>query len=250
MIKLSDPPSTIDLARVSEYFDGREYGEECSKEEERYLKETGLVLVFGASDDLCEFRGAISDEAGCYDGGEVYLESTGIVRNCPNRKPYGTRLSITWNDGIWRYEINVPHAEFNVLEDENLYGKGIVFYADSLARPRYDGCQSSTIDEDGKRTIIGLSVERRNTWWVKLYPSLQGYKLDGMREIGVLKDLSLELDDAPIAIDTTGIGEPIADKLEAEGLTVIRVGLKHGTRGELVSLGTAVAGHQEMQDDS
>ena len=45
----------IELARIAE--------------EERLAKENGLVVVFGYSDDNIELRGAINNEAGCFDGG-------------------------------------------------------------------------------------------------------------------------------------------------------------------------------------
>lgn len=48
---------------------GREYGDEITREEEAMAKAHGLVVVFGYSDDNMEFCGAITDEVGCYDGG-------------------------------------------------------------------------------------------------------------------------------------------------------------------------------------
>ena len=41
-------------------------------------KENGLVIVYGASDDLMEFDGAIYDEGGCFDGGRVYFDRDGV----------------------------------------------------------------------------------------------------------------------------------------------------------------------------
>jgi hypothetical protein len=55
--------------------DANQYGNEGSKDLFARMKAAGLVAVFGASDDLMEFRGAIYDEAGCYDGGTVYVNS-------------------------------------------------------------------------------------------------------------------------------------------------------------------------------
>lgn len=46
---------------------GREIGNEITPSEEATAQESGLVVVFGYSDDLVELRGSISDEAGCYD---------------------------------------------------------------------------------------------------------------------------------------------------------------------------------------
>lgn len=41
--------------------------EEISKTDEQEAKKNNLVVVFGASDDLIEFRGAINDEQGAKD---------------------------------------------------------------------------------------------------------------------------------------------------------------------------------------
>ena len=42
-------------------------------------KEAGLVIVFGASDDLMEFRGAIYDEVGACDGGTALIDKEGLL---------------------------------------------------------------------------------------------------------------------------------------------------------------------------
>ena len=47
---------------------GRKYRHELTDKEEKAAKDARLVVVFGASDDLMEFRGAINDECGAYDG--------------------------------------------------------------------------------------------------------------------------------------------------------------------------------------
>lgn len=46
------------VKKWAEKLDGRKYGNELTRDEEKKLKDLGLVVVFGASDDLCEFRGA------------------------------------------------------------------------------------------------------------------------------------------------------------------------------------------------
>ena len=58
---------------------GREYLREITDEEAKQAKASGLVVVYGASDDLIEFRGAIHDEGDCYDGGEILFDSKGVL---------------------------------------------------------------------------------------------------------------------------------------------------------------------------
>lgn len=58
---------------------GREYGSEMSTQEEAAAKAAGLVVIFGASDDLMEFRGAIHDEAYPGEKGGVKLHAGGLL---------------------------------------------------------------------------------------------------------------------------------------------------------------------------
>jgi hypothetical protein len=119
---------------------GNQYGNEGSKELFARMRAAGLVAVFGASDDLMEFRGAIYDEEGCYDGRTVYVNSHGIVKNkcdegdqCPNWRQTGRAIHAVWapegeNGGIsWIYKTEIPHATFDIMEDSDVYCRDIVF---------------------------------------------------------------------------------------------------------------------------
>lgn len=57
----------------ADLLDGRQYREEITRREEQTAKENGFVVIYGASDDLCEIAGAVHDEIDCFDGGEFYL---------------------------------------------------------------------------------------------------------------------------------------------------------------------------------
>jgi len=124
---------------------GMEYPVRISKELEAEAKTAGLVIVFGASDDLMEFRGAIYDEVGVSDDGtKVYLDDEGIMphfdeverteedlqkffarKNKPKRDI--TALWCKEDDYSWTYETDIPHATFEVVEDGEQYCRGIVF---------------------------------------------------------------------------------------------------------------------------
>lgn len=117
---------------------GNEYRDEGSRDLFKNMKEDGLVAVFGASDDLMEFRGAIDDEVGCSNGGTAYLTSSGLVANrcesddCPyfieSRKKAATIEAIWDRGGIsWQYETEIPHSTFKIKEDGDDYCEGIVF---------------------------------------------------------------------------------------------------------------------------
>lgn len=102
------------------------------------MKAAGLVAVFGASDDLMEFRGAIDDELGAWQGAAAYLTSAGLLKNecsqddCPyhaKERDKAFVIEAIWDrDGIpWQYKTTIPHVTFDVYEDDDVYCLGIVF---------------------------------------------------------------------------------------------------------------------------
>lgn len=116
----------------------REYGDEGDKELFAAMKESGLVAVFGASDDLMEFRGAIYDEVGCYSGGAAYVTPRGLFEQtcdndrCPHEgklRDEAVKIAAVWDrDGYsWVYETEIPHVTFDIVEGADRYCRGIVF---------------------------------------------------------------------------------------------------------------------------
>lgn len=124
-------------AELAARLNGREVGDEITREEALEAKKEELVVVYGASDDLMEFDGAICDEVGCFNGGFAYLTGDGLLENeCDNEDcPHYLRLrekAVTieaiWAAGCsWSYQTTIPHATFDVMEDGERYCRGIVF---------------------------------------------------------------------------------------------------------------------------
>lgn len=119
---------------------GREYPFELTRDEDLEAKRSGLVVCYGASDDLCEFEGAIRDEVGCNDGGTIYLTRKGPLQPHEERcqcefcgykaaKEKAAQIEAMWDqDGYsWTYETTIPHATFEIVEDGEKYCRGIVF---------------------------------------------------------------------------------------------------------------------------
>lgn len=119
---------------------GREYRDEITDEE------VELVVVFGASDDLIEFRGSIDDEYGCNDGGTFSVDAHGalpeyehidhedenLARDYFKRKDSGKakKLEALWCNEpgySWTYKTKIPHATFEIVEDGKPYCRGIIF---------------------------------------------------------------------------------------------------------------------------
>lgn len=99
-----------------------------------------LVAVFGYSDDLMEFRGAIFDEVGCiYGGGEVYLNKEGILHNlcgnecCPYFESIKSTCSVIeafWEEEDeyrWTFKTDIPHKTFDIMDGDEKQCRGIVF---------------------------------------------------------------------------------------------------------------------------
>ncbi|MGE3550949.1 MAG: hypothetical protein AB7I29_13750 [Geobacter sp.] len=127
---------------MAEQLDGREYPFELSKEEKEFMEQQGLVVVFGESDDLMEFDGAIYDEGYCYNGETFLIDKTGLLPDWNDindkesdaadylkRKPNAKQIEAIWGkDGIsWQYKTDIPHATFKIMEDGKVYCIGIVF---------------------------------------------------------------------------------------------------------------------------
>lgn len=133
---------------------GRTYGNEITREEAAEAKAAGLVVVYGASDDLMEFEGAIYDEFDCYEGGIAYVDAKGLLPEFENidrsddsaitdhfaRKPSAKPIKAVWGnkneEPTWSYQTDIPHATFDVLDDDEPYCRGIVFaLADLQEKP-------------------------------------------------------------------------------------------------------------------
>lgn len=127
---------------------GREIGNELEPFEEKAAKGNGLIVVFGYSDDNTEFKGAIDEEVGSYGGTAIEFTKAGIFRDedddevlekhsaqvpfnkiealwCPMDKKGNTQCS-------WAYKTEIPHATFDIMEDGELFCRGIVFSINDL----------------------------------------------------------------------------------------------------------------------
>lgn len=88
----------ITAKELAEKLNGRAYGDSFDDVKQE-AKESGLVIVYGASDDLMEFDGAIYDEGGCFDGGRVYFDRNGVDQEGEERANW---IDAVWCDGMNR----------------------------------------------------------------------------------------------------------------------------------------------------
>lgn len=128
---------------------GRQYCEEISKQEILAAEQDKLVVAFGQSDDLIEFRGAIYDELGAYDGTKITVVNGKVVNtddweeDKETLNKYSVPLpkefivNIQWcpeslNCSWLVISENFPSSPFDIFEDEEIYCRGIVFSLDDL----------------------------------------------------------------------------------------------------------------------
>ena len=129
--------STLSPQELATRLNGREYRLEITKAECAEAKAAGLVVVFGASDDLAIFSGAIDDEGYI---GTILLDADGLLPDrdsCETdeeifdyltRKRAGVAKIVPayGRDGR-TFSTRIPHATFDVYEDGELFCRGIVF---------------------------------------------------------------------------------------------------------------------------
>lgn len=137
---------------LAQLLNGRQYRNEINEAECRLAEESGLIVVFGASDDLLEFRGCIYDELGAWDGETVNISRKKLKaknRNIHNvgkiskesiilakkNKIYAVWCPVDEKDKVytaWEILSNIPNKSFKIYEDDKLYCIGIVFHKDNL----------------------------------------------------------------------------------------------------------------------
>jgi hypothetical protein len=140
----------VTAKQLAEMLNGREYTEEINREESNLAMANKLVVVFGGSDDLMEFEGAINDEFGAWYGTTIRLTKEGILEPpcedehefCSFKCPYfkdvwksAITIEAIWNNKgnpCWEYKTTIPHETFDIMEDGEVYCRGIVFSMDDL----------------------------------------------------------------------------------------------------------------------
>lgn len=159
----------MNVKEWAERLNWREYREEMTTEEEKQAEADGMVIVFGASDDLIEFRGVIRNELGALDGGiykmtaakdvvPVNEHSANMNRALPDVRAIWSPTSggmSSW--ASWEIQSAIPHETFDIMEDGELYCRGIVFaWADAFP--------TKEVEVDESLYPVDRPVEPANRW--------------------------------------------------------------------------------------
>jgi|SRR5882757_2093556 len=116
---------------LASLLNGNIYGREISEQQAQAAKDAGLVVVFGRSDDLIEFRGAINDESGM----SAFVTKTGLFGGSRYGSESGQTIKALWRKEkpyCWTYQTDIPHATFIIYEDGQPWCCGIVFSLSDL----------------------------------------------------------------------------------------------------------------------
>ena len=163
--------SEMNAYELAKMLDGMNYKVPLlSKEICEKAKAAGLVVVYGASDDLIEFEGALEDEGDCFEGGNVYINQYGVIQEDDIEDPSEVRkIRAKWcaeeaeNGDIipWTYETDTPHEAFMIFDDGNPDCRGIVFHISDLLSPK-NMAESEKILQEIYQTWAALSVRNDN----------------------------------------------------------------------------------------
>ena len=109
--------------------------------------DNNLVIVYGASDDLMEFEGAIVDEVGALDGDVARVYKGGVLgsrddldtdeeleawlQNKANSKTIEAKWCET-EEYSWTYQTDIPHSVFDIVEGDEKYCRALVFSVDDI----------------------------------------------------------------------------------------------------------------------
>lgn len=130
--------------------DGCEMHFKLSPFTKRCAIKEGIVIVYGASDDLVEFEGAINDEICHYENDNAILvdrkgvppprdqiEDDVALEDFFIRRKTAKKIFAYYDcdfDYYWKFRTAIPHATFDVKEtgEDKLFCRGIVFSMEDL----------------------------------------------------------------------------------------------------------------------
>lgn len=136
----------MDAKTLAEQLNGMEYPFQLPPELRAQVKEAGLVVLYGASDDLYEVEGAFCHEGDAREGTKILIHPEGILgsrddidtdedmQTWLNQKAASRAFTAHWckNNTSWSYSTDVTHETFKIMEDDEVYCIGIVFHLDAL----------------------------------------------------------------------------------------------------------------------
>ena len=96
-------------------------------------KENGIVVIYGASDDLIEMDGYLRDEISHWDSNawkRTFHLTVDKKLSWSSKNSVG-KFTVNWCNGdfTWEFSTDIPHETFSIFDEDRKFCKGIVFYA-------------------------------------------------------------------------------------------------------------------------
>lgn len=136
------------LKRWARDLDGQEYPFHIDRQTREAMVAQGVLIAYGASDDLLEFDGVWRDEVSAYRGAQCWIRKDGkgvvdrsVYCECEyGKRAYkedggGVRVAAKWNDNgrgpAWTVIVEgVPHETFMINDDGEPFCRAVVFFAE------------------------------------------------------------------------------------------------------------------------
>lgn len=122
----------MQIEALSGSLGGNEYGCEIFSGQEIYAKKNGLVVVFGRSDNLIIFKGAIDCAIAFEEDKELQITSAGTIESVFQKMVMSKKRTIKANihkteKHKWMFWTKVCHNAFDIVLLDHVYSQGIVF---------------------------------------------------------------------------------------------------------------------------
>ena len=133
---------------LAQLLNGRQIGKEMTYQEHLQARKNGLLVCYGYSYDLLEFRGIIYNRVSFYEGEDIFLyknkdqkiailEESNYDEIKEILEGYNIDfilpkipIKIQWCPEelacLWLIKTDIPHTTFDIYDDEDLYSRGIV----------------------------------------------------------------------------------------------------------------------------
>ena len=115
----------MNIKEFAKQIDGFEYPARELNKFDNIARESGLVFIYGMSDDLLEMGGIIDDEIGAWEGHKMKVGTRGV------------NLELVWSPenkpgASWEVRVDCKHEVFRIMEDGIVYCYGAVIHKDEL----------------------------------------------------------------------------------------------------------------------
>jgi len=140
----------VNAKKWAEKLNGIEYPADEIYRQNKAIKDDGLIVAYGMSDDLLEFHGVIDEEVGAWEGQTVKLTpKPSLFDEDENKETFEyksmeiaqfPKIIAIWCPrnaenkvwASWDIATDLPHEVFNIMEDGEIFGRGIVFEARAI----------------------------------------------------------------------------------------------------------------------